>query len=77
MLSDEELILILKKALPKSNYQDLKDVVKSIRNETKNWQEADLHQHIHDEVETQILHDICQRSNGGRKPKLMRLFFKE
>ena len=78
ILSEEEVITILKKALPKSNCKDLEGVARSITNESKNWQEVDLNEHIHDEVETKVLHDICQRrSNNDRPPKNVRLFFKE
>ena len=59
-------------------YKDLEGVARSITNESKNWQEVDLNEHIHDEVETKVLHDICQRkSNNNRTPKNVRLFFKE
>ena len=78
ILSEEEIVAILKKSLPSTNYKDLGHIARSITTETKNWQEVDLNEHIHDEVETKVLHDICQRrSNNDRPPKNVRLFFKE
>lgn len=78
IFSEEEIITILKKSLPKANYKDLEVVAKSIIDHSEHWQEADLNEHIHDDVEMQVLHDICQRrSNSTKPPKQIRLFFKE
>ena len=78
ILSEEEVLTILKKSLPKTNYKDLEDVARSIAGKAEHWQEVDLDEHIHDEVETKTLHDICQRkSNNSNPPKKIRLFFKE
>ena len=78
IFSEEDIIGILKKSLPNANYKDLESVAKSIVNTSDQWQEADLDEHIHDEVKKQLLHDICkQTSNNKKPPQDMRLFFKE
>ena len=77
VFSEGEIVAILKKALPKADYKDLGNIAQSILSEGEHWQEVDLNEHIHDEVETKMLHDICQRKSGNnRPPKNVRLFFK-
>ena len=77
VFSEEEVIAILKKSLPKADYKDLERVARSIAGQTGSWQEVDLNEHIHDEVETRVLHDICKRkANNNKTPKDIRLFFK-
>lgn len=76
MFSQEELISILKKSLPDKNYNDLSGIAQSIIGEGEHWQEVDLNEHIHDDLELSMLHDICKRESSGKKPNNIRLFFK-
>lgn len=75
-LSEEEITAILKKALPKADYKDLGNIARMIVREGEQWQEVDLNEHIHDELEMQLLHDICKRKNNNRPPQNIRLYFK-
>ena len=77
IFSNEEVFLILKKALPNADVKELDNIAQSIKEEGEHWQEADLNEHIHDELETKVLEEICRReSNQNNSPKAMRLFFK-
>ncbi len=53
--SEEEIITVLKKGLPKAQYKDLENIAKSILDESERWQEEDLNRRIHDEIQTRIL----------------------
>lgn len=75
MLSESEIIAILKKSLPKSDSKSLESAAHSIVKEGAHWQEADLDEHIHDELESQVLHKICERQSQ-KKPGWIKLFFK-
>ncbi len=78
IFSEAEIMSILKKSLPQKNYKDLKAVADTIISDAKHWQEADLNEHIHDDLERKVLYDICHReSNDNKQPKKMRLFFKK
>lgn len=78
IFSEEEIFLILKKALPNVSSKELTNIVQSVRKEGEHWQEADLSEHIHDELEEKVLHDICRReANNEETPGKMRLFFKK
>ena len=77
IFSEKEIITMLKKSLPKTDYKTMENVAKSLISEPQQWQEIDLNEHIHDEVETKILLDICKRKTNNRPPKGIRLFYKE
>ena len=78
LFSEDELIAILKKSLPKTDYRSLETVAKQIINRSEHWEEADLNEHIHNDAEKRILEDICKRKTSSSKPpKNIRLFFEK
>ena len=78
LLSENEIVAILKKSLPQTDPKDLGEIAGKNTAQAQKWQEVDLKEHLHDEAESQMLHSLCQRkSNTQMKPKKVRLFFKE
>ncbi len=77
LFSEQEIVAILKKNLPKTDYKDLANVASSIVSKAEHWQEVDLDEHVRDELETKVLHDICKRKSDGETPKDIRLFFRK
>ena len=54
-LSEEEVIAILKKSLPKSSYKDLEEVAKSIVNKAQDNAQEFLGEDAHDEMKKKFL----------------------
>lgn len=77
ILSENEIITILKKELPKADYRQLASIATSITDHAKHWQEVDLNEHIHDDVEKDFLHEICKRESNSKPFKGIKLFYKE
>lgn len=75
LFSEEEVLAILKKNLPDKSSGELEGVARSIMEATEHWQEADLHEKLHDE-EVELLNQICKKKNPEKEPKEFRLFFK-
>lgn len=76
IFNEDELITILKKHLPQTPAKDLESVARSILEESQHWQEVDLYQHLHDDVEEDLLQRICRRHAEDVSPKKVRMFYK-
>ncbi|MBP9855225.1 MAG: conserved phage C-terminal domain-containing protein [Candidatus Omnitrophica bacterium] len=50
ILTQEEILTILKKALPKENYKHLDDIATTIKNKGKRWQENGMDEYIQPEI---------------------------
>lgn len=76
LFSGDELFAILKRHLPKEDNKKIANITDPILDTAKHWQEVEIHEKMHEKVETRFLHDICNQHAQNQKKKKIRLFYK-